>query len=78
MVFRGLQEVSQEQARAHEAVAHDLRTTAVNPFQQWAQGHKVCYTSNHIPITICSSRIIATGQIEKSEERSTRQLVAII
>lgn len=41
MVFRGLQAESKEQGLAHAAVAKDLHTLVANPFEQWAQGHKV-------------------------------------
>lgn len=42
MAFRGMQNESKEQGLAHAAVAKDLHTLVVDPFQQWAQGHKVC------------------------------------
>ena len=41
MAFRGLQAESANQGEAHKAIAKELHTLVADPFDEWAQGHKV-------------------------------------
>lgn len=41
MAFRGLQTESANQGEAHKAIAKELHTLVADPFDEWAQGHKV-------------------------------------
>lgn len=51
MAFRGLQAESAAQGEAHKAIAKELQTLVGEPFEEWAHGHKVCYTCGEINIT---------------------------
>jgi hypothetical protein len=42
MAFRGLQSQSVAQGQAHKSIARELQTLVAEPFDEWAQGHKVC------------------------------------
>lgn len=42
MAFRGLQAESVAQGEAHKAIAKELHTLVADPFNEWAQGYKVC------------------------------------
>lgn len=42
MAFRGLQSESIIQGQAHKSIARELQTLVAEPFDEWAQGHKVC------------------------------------
>lgn len=44
MAFRGLQAESAVQGEAHKAIAKELQTLVWEPFEEWAHGHKVCYS----------------------------------
>ena len=47
MAFRGLQAESQAQGQVHAAIAKELATLVVDPFNGWAQGYKVLITLRH-------------------------------
>lgn len=67
MAFRGLQAESIEQGQAHAAVANDLHTLVADPFEHWAQGHKVRTLHGYR-----STKAHPTaGQAKASEERGS-------
>jgi hypothetical protein len=41
MAFRGLQSESAAQSQVHKSIAHELQTLVAEPFNEWAQDHKV-------------------------------------
>ena len=41
MTFGGLQAESVAQGEVHRAIAKELETLVVDPFEDWARGHKV-------------------------------------
>jgi hypothetical protein len=41
MAFRGLQAESAAQGAVHQAVAKELHTLVIDPFEHWARGYKV-------------------------------------
>ena len=41
MSFRGLQAESAAQGEVHRAIAKELESLVVEPFEDWARGHKV-------------------------------------
>ena len=42
MAFKGLRDETAAQGALHESVAKELQTGVAEPFEKWAQGHKVC------------------------------------
>jgi len=42
MTFRGLQAEAVSQGQAHLNIAKELESLVADPFDQWAQGYKVC------------------------------------
>lgn len=54
MAFRGLQAESARQGDAHKAIAKELISLVADPFEDWAEGHKVCLAkalSNEVILT---------------------------
>jgi hypothetical protein len=45
LAFRGLQAESVAQGQAHHTVADELATLVADPFEDWAEGYKVTYST---------------------------------
>jgi hypothetical protein len=55
MAFRGLQAESAAQGAVHQAIAKELHTLVVDPFEHWARGYKVY---PFVPIRECGRVLI--------------------
>jgi hypothetical protein len=71
MAFRGLQNESKEQGKAHEDVAKDLHTRVADPFQQWAKAHEVRSRSIVSEMSILTFPI---GQVKENQEHRSGRL----
>lgn len=57
MAFKGMREETAAQGALHELVAKELQTLVAEPFEKWAQGHKVrdsVFLMQYI--TVCTNR----------------------
>ncbi len=52
MAFKGMREETAAQGALHESVAKELATGVAEPFEKWAQGHKVC-SDRHCHLLSC-------------------------